>query len=161
MAKILSKKGGGVSPKSVIFFGENFVRKGGGTPFLDKIRKVVFDALPNRVLLKRENEENKYSYKKLSENKGIVETERVIYSEDGRTKKGVVKEQFAKVTKSKSSDAENIDPDNRKKRANNQRRQSENVQNVLEHVAGDDIANKASILASKSTRRALILLPQF
>ena len=37
----------------------------------------------------------------------------------------------------------------------------QNVQNVLEHVAGDDIANKASILASKSTRRALILLPQF
>ena len=102
----------------------------------------------NRVLLKRVNEENKHTCKKLSKNKGIIETERVIHSEDGRTKKGVVKEQFAKVTKRKSFDAENIDPDNRKKRANNQRHQSEKVQNVLEHFAGDDSANKASILAS-------------
>ena len=59
----------------------------------------------NRVLLKRVNEENKHTYKKLSENKGIIETERMIYSEDGKTKKGVVKEQFAKVTKRKSFDA--------------------------------------------------------
>ena len=45
----------------------------------------------NRVLLKRVNEENKHTYKKLNENKGIIETEKVIYSEDGRTKKGFVK----------------------------------------------------------------------
>ena len=58
----------------------------------------------NRILLKRVNEENKHTYKKLSENKGKIETERMIYSEDGKTKKGVVKEQFAKVTKRKSFD---------------------------------------------------------
>ena len=52
------------------------------------------------------------------------------------------------MTKRKSIDAENIDSDNRKKEANNLRHQSEKVQNVLEHFAGDDIANKASILAS-------------
>ena len=48
--------------------------------------------------------------------KGIIETERVIYSEDGTSKKGVIKEQYAKVTKRKSMDAENIDPDNRKRK---------------------------------------------
>ena len=47
--------------------------------------------------------------------KWVRTTERVIYSEDGSTKKGVIKEQFAKVTKRKSIDAENIDSDNRKK----------------------------------------------
>ena len=102
----------------------------------------------NRVLLNRMNEKNKDTFKKVGEKKGIIETERVIYSEDGTTKKGVIKEQFAKVTKRKSIDAENIDSDNRKKEANNLRHQSEKVQNVLEHFAGDDIANKASILAS-------------
>ena len=84
----------------------------------------------------------------MGEKKGIIETERVIYSEDGTTKKGVIKEQFAKVTRRKSMDAENIDPDNLKKEANNVRHLSEKVQNVHEHFAGDDIANKASILAS-------------
>ena len=102
----------------------------------------------NRVLLNRMNEKNKDTFKKVGEKKGIIQTERVIYSEDGSTKKGVIKEQFAKVTKRKSIDAENIDSDNRKKEANNLRHQSEKVQNVLEHFAGDDIANKASILAS-------------
>ena len=48
----------------------------------------------------------------MNEKKGIIETERVIYSEDGSTKMGVVKEQLAKVIKRKSIDAENIDPDN-------------------------------------------------
>ena len=44
------RKGGwGVPPKSVTFFGENFVRKGGGgNPLTDKIRKVVFEAFTNR-----------------------------------------------------------------------------------------------------------------
>ena len=44
----MSVKGeGGVPPKSVTFFGENFVQKGGGgTPLTDKIRKVVFDPFP-------------------------------------------------------------------------------------------------------------------
>ena len=102
----------------------------------------------NRVLLKRVNEEFKDTYKKVSEKNGIIETERIIYSEDGTTKKGVVKEQFAKVTKRKSIDAENTDPDNQKRKANDQRHQSEKVQNVLEHFAGDDIATKASILAN-------------
>ena len=60
--------------------------------------------------------------KKVGEKKGIIQTERVIYSEDGSTKKGVIEEQFAKVRKSK--DAENIDSDNRKKEANNLRHQS-------------------------------------
>ena len=50
----------------------------------------------------------------MSEKKGIIDTERVIYSEDGSTKMGVVKEQFARVTKRKSTDAENIDPHNKK-----------------------------------------------
>ena len=65
-----------------------------------------------------------------------------IYSEDGSTKMGVVKEQFARVTKRKSICAENIDPDNQKKTASDQRRQTEKVQNVLEHFAGDDIATR-------------------
>ena len=90
----------------------------------------------------------KDTLKKVSEKKGIIETERVIYSEDGSTKMGVVKEQFAKVTKRKSIDAENIDPDNQKRTASDQRHQTEKVQNVLEHFAGDDIANKANILAN-------------
>ena len=55
----------------------------------------------NRVLLNRMNEKNKDTFKKVGEKKGIIETERVIYSEDGTTKKGVIKEQFAKVTKRK------------------------------------------------------------
>ena len=44
----MSVKGeGGVPPKSAIFFGKNFVRKGGGVPPLrTKIRKVVFDPFP-------------------------------------------------------------------------------------------------------------------
>ena len=63
--------------------------------------------------------------KKFYEKRGIIQTERVIYSEDGTTKKGVIKEQFAKVTKRKSMDAENIDSDNRKKEANNLRHQSD------------------------------------
>ena len=48
----MSVKGGrGVPPKSVIFFGKNFVRKGGGgTPLADKIRKVVFDPFPKIIL---------------------------------------------------------------------------------------------------------------
>ena len=61
---------------------------------------------------------------------------------------GVVKEQFARVTKRKSTDAENIDPHNQKKTASDQRHQTEKVQSVLEHFAGDDIANKANILAN-------------
>ena len=90
----------------------------------------------------------KDTLKKVSEKKGIIETERVTYSEDGSTKMGVVKEQFAKVTKRKAIDAENIDPDNQKRSASDQRHQTEKVQNVLEHFAGDDIANKANILAN-------------
>ena len=35
----------------------------------------------------------------MGERDGIIETEKVIYSEDGKTKIGVVKEHFAKVTK--------------------------------------------------------------
>ena len=100
----------------------------------------------NKVLMKRVNEESKDTFKKVNEKKGIIETERVIYSEDGSTKMGVVKEQFAKVTKRKAIDAENIDPDNQKRSASDQRHQTEKVQNVLEHFAGDDIANKANIL---------------
>ena len=57
------------------------------------------------------NEKNKDTLKKVGEKKNIFETERVIYSEDSTTKKGVIKEQFAKVTKRKSIDAENIDSD--------------------------------------------------
>ena len=51
----------------------------------------------------------KDTLKKASEKKGIIETERVIYSEDGSTKMGVVKEQFTKVTKTKSIDASNME----------------------------------------------------
>ena len=86
----------------------------------------------NKVLIKRVNEESKDTFKKVSEKRGIIETERVIYSEDGSTKMGVVKEQFAKVTKRKAIDAENIDPDNQKRSASDQRHQTEKVQNVLE-----------------------------
>ena len=39
-------EGGGTPQICNLFFGENFVRKGGGTPLTDKIRKVVFDVLP-------------------------------------------------------------------------------------------------------------------
>ena len=78
----------------------------------------------NKVLMKRVNEESKDTFKKVNEKKGIIETERVIYSEDGSTKMGVVKEQFARVTKRKSTDAENIDPHNQKKTASDQRHQT-------------------------------------
>ena len=49
----MSVKGGGAGvgypPIRNLFFGENFVRKGGGgTPLTDKIRKVVFDVAPKR-----------------------------------------------------------------------------------------------------------------
>ena len=70
----------------------------------------------NKVLLKRLNDGSKDTYRKVSEKEGIIETERVIYSEDGKTKKSVVKEQFAKVTKRTSTEAENIDPDNQKRK---------------------------------------------
>ena len=102
----------------------------------------------NKVLLKRLNDGSKDTYRKVSEKEGIIETERVIYSEDGKTKKSVVKEQFAKVTKRTSIEAENIDPDNQKKKGKDQRHQSEKVQNVLQHFAGDDIGHKANILAN-------------
>ena len=41
----------------------------------------------------------KDTLKKVSEKKGIIETERVTYSEDGSTKMGVVKEQLANSQK--------------------------------------------------------------
>jgi hypothetical protein len=44
--------------------------------------------------MKRVNEESKDTFKKVSEKKGMIETERVIHSEDGSTKMEVVKEQF-------------------------------------------------------------------
>ena len=40
----------------------------------------------NKVLMKRVNEESKDTFKKVSKKKGIIETERMIYSEDGATK---------------------------------------------------------------------------
>ena len=45
----MSVKGGGVvPPKSVTFFLAKILSvKGGGTPLTDKIRKVVFEVLPN------------------------------------------------------------------------------------------------------------------
>ena len=91
----------------------------------------------------------------MNKKQGIIETERVIYSEDGSTKMGVVKEQFAKVTKRKAIDAEN----NKKRSASDQRHQTEKVQNVLEHFAGDDIANKANILANIVDKEGSDLLP--
>ena len=53
----------------------------------------------NEVLKRRLNEERRDTYKKVGERDGIIECEKEIYSEDGKTKKGVVKEHFAKVTK--------------------------------------------------------------
>ena len=44
-------EGGGVPPKSVTFFLAKIlsVKGGGGTPLTDKIRKVVFEVLPNAL----------------------------------------------------------------------------------------------------------------
>ena len=53
----------------------------------------------NEVLKRRLNEERRDTYKKVGERDGIIEYGKVIYSGDGKTKKGVVKEHFAKVTK--------------------------------------------------------------
>ena len=53
----------------------------------------------NKALMKRVNEESKDTFKRVNEKKGIIETERVIYSEDGSTEMGVVKEQFASYQK--------------------------------------------------------------
>ena len=48
----MSVKGGrGVPPKSVTFFCAKILFvNGGGTPLTDKIRKVVFDVLPKRLI---------------------------------------------------------------------------------------------------------------
>ena len=68
-------------------------------------------------------------------NIGIIEAEKVIYSEDGKTKKGVVKEHFAKVIKRCSDRVENEDPNMKRSRENTMREHSEKVENVLHHVA--------------------------
>ena len=56
----MSVKGGGGTPQiRNLFFGENFVRKGGGgTPLTDKIRKVVFEVFPNGRLRKSRQKNN-------------------------------------------------------------------------------------------------------
>ena len=61
----------------------------------------------NEVLKRRLNDERRDTYKKVGERDGIIETEKVIFSEDGKTKIGVVKEHFAKVTKRCSDRVEN------------------------------------------------------
>ena len=60
---------------------------------------------------------------------------KVIYSEDGKTKKGVVKEHFAKVIKRCSDRVENEDPNMKRSRENTMREHSEKVENVLHHFA--------------------------
>ena len=58
----------------------------------------------------------------------------------------MIKEQFAKVTKRKSIDAENIDSDNRKKEANNLRHQSEKVRKLTFHkYDGEVFKSKAAM----------------
>ena len=100
----------------------------------------------NEVLKRRLNEERRDTYKKVGERDGIIECEKVIYSEDGKTKKGVVKEHFAKVTKRCSDRVENEDPNKKRSREKIMREQSEKVENVLHHFA-DDKSKKAKILA--------------
>ena len=100
----------------------------------------------NEVLKRRLNEERRDTYKKVGERDGIIETEKVIYSEDGKTKIGVVKEHFAKVTKRCSDRVENEDPNKKRSREKIMREQSEKVENVLHHFA-DDKSKKAKILA--------------
>ena len=100
----------------------------------------------NEVLKRRLNEERRDTYKKVGERDGIIECEKVIYSEDGKTKKGVVKEHFAKVTKRCSVRVENEDPNKKRSREKIMREQSEKVENVLHHFA-DDKSKKAKILA--------------
>ena len=100
----------------------------------------------NEVLKRRLNEERRDTYKKVGERDGIIETEKVIYSEDGKTKKGVVKEHFAKVTKRCSDRVENEDPNKKRSSEKIMREQSEKVENVLHHFA-DDKSKKAKILA--------------
>ena len=100
----------------------------------------------NEVLKRRLIEERRDTYKKVGERDGIIETEKVIYSEDGKTKIGVVKEHFAKVTKRCSDRVENEDPNKKRSREKIMREQSEKVENVLHHFA-DDKSKKAKILA--------------
>ena len=52
----------------------------------------------------------------------------MIYSEDGKTKKGVVKEHFAKVIKRCSDRVENEDPNMKRSRENTMREHSEKVE---------------------------------
>ena len=100
----------------------------------------------NEVLKRRLNEERRDTYKKVGERDGIIETEKVIFSEDGKIKIGVVKEHFAKVTKRCSVRVENEDPNKKRSREKIMREQSEKVENVLHHFA-DDKSKKAKILA--------------
>ena len=100
----------------------------------------------NEVLKRRLNEERRDTYKKVGERDGIIECEKVIYSGDGKTKKGVVKEHFAKVTKRCSVRVENEDPNKKRSREKIMREQSEKVENILHHFA-DDKSKKAKILA--------------
>ena len=91
----------------------------------------------NEVLKRRLNEERRDTYKKVGERDGIIETEKVIFSEDGKIKIGVVKEHFAKVTKRCSVRVENEDPNKKRSREKIMREQSEKVENVLHHFADD------------------------
>ena len=60
----------------------------------------------------------------MGERGGIIKTEKVIYLEDGKTKKGVEKELLAKVIKRCSDRVENEDPNMKRNRENTTREHS-------------------------------------
>ena len=103
----------------------------------------------NRFLLERAAGDNKEMYKKVDENKGIIETQTEFFTQNvaGTPKRSVVRQQFVNVTKRKSCDSETVDNDDQKKAKIVHKKQSDTVKTVLNHLAGDDVESKASLLA--------------
>ena len=104
----------------------------------------------NRFLLERASRDNKDVCRKVNENMGIIETRTEFFTQNaaGKPKKSVVRQQFVNVTKKRSlCDSEIGDHEKQKKAKTVQKKQSDTVKTVLNHLAGDDVQNKASLLA--------------
>ena len=103
----------------------------------------------NNFLLERAARDTKDVYKKVDENMGIIETQTEFFTQNvaGTPKRSVVRQQFVNVTKRRSCDSENGDYDNQKKAKIVQKKQSDTFKTVLNHLAGNDVECKASLLA--------------
>ena len=104
----------------------------------------------NRVLTEMINSKNRNDYTKIKEENGVYEMQRQVLTTDadGSIKTSVVTQQFVEVTTRKRKWNDNVGTEQQTNTIEKrEERQCKRVENVIKHLAGENLENQAGLVA--------------